>query len=70
MEHSYSFEKLDVWQKAREYVAFVYLLTDQFPDKEKFGIISQIRRAAVSITSNIAEGSSRSSLKNKSGILK
>ena len=65
MEHSYSFEKLDVWQKAREYVAFVYLLTDQFPDKEKFGIISQIRRAAVSITSNIAEGSSRSSLKEQ-----
>jgi len=65
MEHSYSFEKLDVWQKAREYVAFVYLLTDQFPDKEKFGIISQIRRAAVSITSNIAEGSSRSYLKEQ-----
>jgi len=65
MEYSYSFEKLDVWQKAREYVVFIYQLTDNFPEKEKFGIISQIRRASISITSNIAEGSSRSSLKEQ-----
>jgi len=65
MEHSYSFEKLDVWQKGREYVVFIYQLTDKFPDKEKFGIISQIRRASISITSNIAEGSSRTSLKEQ-----
>jgi len=65
MEHSYSFEKLDVWQNGREYVVFIYKLTDKFPDKEKFGIISQIRRASISITSNIAEGSSRSSLKEQ-----
>ena len=65
MEYSYSFEKLDVWQKAREYVVFIYRLTDKFPEKEKFGITSQIRRAAISITSNIAEGSSRSSLKEQ-----
>lgn len=65
MEHSYSFEKLDVWQKAREYVVFIYQITNKFPDNEKFGITSQIRRAAISITSNIAEGSSRSSLKEQ-----
>jgi four helix bundle protein len=65
MEHSYSFEKLDVWQKAREYVVFIYRITNKFPDNEKFGITSQIRRAAISIISNIAEGSSRSSLKEQ-----
>lgn len=65
MEHSFSFEKLDVWQKAREYVVFIYQITTKFPDSEKFGITSQIRRAAISITSNIAEGSSRSSLKEQ-----
>jgi len=65
MEHRYSFEKLDVWQLARKYVVFIYQLTDKFPEKEKFGIVSQIRRAAVSVTSNIAEGSSRSSLKEQ-----
>ena len=65
MEHSYSFEKLDVWQKAREYVVFIYHITNRFPDNEKFGLTSQIRRAAISITSKIAEGSSRSSLKEQ-----
>lgn len=64
-EHSYSFEKLDVWQKARTYVKTIYQLTESFPDNEKFGLISQLRRASISIVSNIAEGTSRSSLKDQ-----
>jgi four helix bundle protein len=52
----FNFEKLEVWQEA-----MVYSLTRKFPDEERFGLINQMRRAAVSISSNIAEGSSRSS---------
>ena len=62
---TYSFEKLDVWQKARTYVSTIYKLTEYFPDVEKFGLISQLRRATISIVSNIAEGTSRSSLKDQ-----
>ncbi len=63
--HNYSFEKFDVWQKAREYVTLIYKLTGSFPENEKFGLISQLRRASISIVSNIAEGTSRSSLKDQ-----
>ena len=54
---------LDVWKKSIDFVTKVYNLTEKFPNNEKFGIISQIRRAAVSIPSNIAEGSARNSKK-------
>jgi four helix bundle protein len=57
----FNFEKLDVWQKAIDFADLVYKLTRQFPDDERFGLTNQLRRAAVSISSNIAEGSSRSS---------
>jgi len=57
----FKFEKLSVWQKAIEYANQVYLLTRNFPQDERFGLTSQLRRAAVSVSSNIAEGSSRSS---------
>jgi len=63
--HMYSFEKLDVWQKSRAYVKMIYKLTKFFPEEEKFGLVSQLRRASVSIVSNIAEGTSRSSLKDQ-----
>ena len=53
---TYSFENLKVWQKAHQFVLAVYRVTLEFPDSEKFGLISQFRRAAVSITANIAEG--------------
>ena len=66
MENIFAFEKLDVYQTARLYVKNVYLLSDKFPQKEDFALTSQIRRAAVSITSNIAEGTSRFSIKDKS----
>jgi four helix bundle protein len=62
--HQYSFEKLRVWQRAREFVKRIYLLTIKFPKNEKFGIVSQLQRAAVSVSSNIAEGSSRTSGKD------
>jgi four helix bundle protein len=57
----FNFEKLDVWQKAIDFVDLVYNETRGFPAEERFGLTNQFRRAAVSISSNIAEGSSRSS---------
>ena len=61
----YSFEKLEVWKEAKEFAKVIYEITERFPDTEKFGLISQLRRASVSICSNIAEGSSRNSFKDK-----
>ncbi|HMI06130.1 MAG TPA: four helix bundle protein [Flavobacterium sp.] len=63
--YSYSFEKLEVWKEAKEFTKIVYLITSAFPDSEKFGLVPQMRRASVSICSNIAEGSSRNSYKDK-----
>ena len=53
------FRNLTVWQKSVEFARDIYRITEQFPDKEKYGLCSQLQRAAVSIPSNIAEGSSR-----------
>jgi four helix bundle protein len=57
----FNFEKLDCWQHAIEFADLVYDLTGAFPGDERFGLTNQMRRAAVSTASNIAEGSSRSS---------
>ena len=57
----FRFEKLEVWQKAVDLASDVYAATRGFPADERYGLTSQLRRAAVSISSNIAEGSSRSS---------
>jgi four helix bundle protein len=57
----FNFEKLEVWKKAVDFADFVYSTTRTFPDSERFGLTNQMRRAAVSISSNIAEGSSRHS---------
>src|SRR5229473_237101 len=57
----FNFEKLDVWQKAIDFADLVYNYTRHFPADERFGLTNQMRRAAVSISSNIAEGSSRMS---------
>ena len=51
-----SFEQLIVWQKAHQFVLDVYRLTEGFPRKETYGLTAQLRRAAVSIPANIAEG--------------
>jgi four helix bundle protein len=53
----YKFEKLEVWQLGLEYVDLIFALADQLPQTEEFNLKSQIRRAATSITLNIAEGS-------------
>ena len=57
----FNFEKLDVWQKSVALADMIYLQTRAFPTEERFGLTDQMRRAAVSISSNIAEGSSRMS---------
>jgi len=64
--HTYSFEKLEVWQLARKFVGFIYQITKIFPPEEKYGLVTQIRRASLSIASNIAEGSGRKSKKDQS----
>lgn len=65
MEYKYSFEKLEVWNDARNLVKMIYLHTNNFPERERFGLSSQMQRAAVSIVSNITEGVSRNSVKEK-----
>jgi four helix bundle protein len=52
-------KRLDVWQAAMKSTVMIYKLTDRFPEKEKFGLVSQMRRAAISIPCNIAEGAAR-----------
>ena len=64
-DYSYSFEKLDVWQESRKLVKIVYELISKFPDVERFGLCNQIRRAVISIPSNIAEGSGKKSSKEQ-----
>ena len=65
MEYKYSFEKLEVWNDARNLVKMIYLHINNFPERERFGLSSQMQRAVVSIVSNIAEGVSRNSVKEK-----
>ena len=57
-----SFKELKVWQKAYQFCLEMYKVTGSFPTDEKFGLISQIRRAAISIPSNIAEGYGRKTI--------
>ncbi|MEY4012095.1 MAG: hypothetical protein RIT22_1219 [Bacteroidota bacterium] len=63
--YTYSFEKLEVWNESKEFTKSIYTITTTFPDQEKFGLVSQLRRASVSICSNIAEGSARNTYKDK-----
>ncbi len=65
MSVTYSFEKLEVWKESRELVVLVYNHTKLFPKEELFGSTSQLRRAALSVSSNIAEGSGRKTLKDQ-----
>src|SRR5947207_1382088 len=62
-------ERLEVWQMAVDLVVSIYKETDRFPKEEKFGLTSQIGRAAVSIAANIAEGAGRNSSKEFSYFL-
>lgn len=61
----FSFEKLIVWQKSKILTVFIYKITKLFPDEEKFGLVSQMRRCAISISSNLTEGSGRNQAKDK-----
>lgn len=61
----YSFEKLKVWQESIELIKNMYRVTKDFPSDERFGLVSQLRRATVSIASNLAEGTSRKTNKDK-----
>lgn len=60
-----SFKDLNAWKEGHMLVLEIYKLTSEFPKNEQFGLTNQLRRAAVSITSNIAEGFSRTSYKEK-----
>ena len=64
-KYLFGFEKLNVWQDARVLANLIYRLTINFPGDEKFVLVAQMRRAALSVCSNIAEGSSRKSQKDQ-----
>lgn len=64
MAEKQTFRDLKVWQKSIELAKLVYEITKRMPDSERFGLMNQMRRAAVSIPSNIAEGSARQSRKD------
>ena len=57
----FNFEKLETWQKAINFADLIYAVTRSYPDDERFELTNQMRRAAVSISSNIAEGTARNS---------
>lgn len=61
----YNFEKLSVWQNARDLVKRIYIITKGFPDSEKYLLTNQMRRSAISVSSNIAEGINRTSKKEQ-----
>jgi four helix bundle protein len=63
MKFMHNFKDLKVWQKSVDLAVGIYKLTSNFPNEEKFGMISQMRRSSVSISSNIAEGSAKTSKK-------
>lgn len=65
----HNFKELKIWQNARSFVKDVYIATSNFPQEEKYGLISQMRRSAVSIPSNIAEGCGRNTDKDFSHFL-
>ncbi len=63
--HKYPFEKLTIWELSVDLTVKIYKVSGAFPSEEKFGVTSQIRRAANSVSANIAEGASRLSSKDK-----
>ena len=64
-DFQFNFEKLETWQVARQLVLKVYKLLRKFPSEERFALCDQIRRAVISVPSNIAEGNSRTSVKDQ-----
>lgn len=66
----FNFEKLQIWNEARELVKEIYKITASFPKEEVFGLTSQLRRAAVSILLNLAEGQIGLPVRRKSGFMR
>lgn len=64
MGHLKSYLDLEVWKKTKDLAREIYLLTKSFPTQEQFGLVSQLRRASISVPSNIAEGCGRDSSKD------
>jgi len=64
-KYLFSFEKLEVWQLAKKLVIGIYKISKNFPASEQYGLTSQMTRAAISVASNLAEGSSRMSRKDQ-----
>lgn len=67
--YTYNFEKLEIWQLSKNFTVMIYNATKDFPDSEKFGITNQLRRAVVSIPTNIAEGVNKITDKERSRYL-
>jgi four helix bundle protein len=67
--NQFSFERLSVWKDSKDLAKTIYLITMEFPPEEKYGIVSQIRRSAISVSSNIVEGSYRKTNKDKSNFM-
>ena len=65
----HQFKELEIWKRSRKFCSEIYQVTSRFPSDEKFGLTNQLKRAAVSVPSNIAEGSSRNSNKDFSRFL-
>jgi four helix bundle protein len=65
MSYIFSFEKLNVWIDSKELTKLIYTVTLTFPEEEKFGLTNQLRRASISVASNLAEGTSRKTIKDK-----
>lgn len=65
MEYQFAFEKLKVWHNSRELILDIYKVTNTFPKEERYCLTDQLRRAVISVASNLAEGSSRTSSKDQ-----
>ena len=63
--YKFSFEKLTAWQKSRLLTINIYKITKTFPDEERYGLTNQLRRAMISVCSNLAEGSARNHSKEQ-----
>ena len=64
-DNRFVFEKLDVWHDAKQVAILIYKVTNTFPASEQYGLASQMKRSAVSVPSNLAEGTSRTSFKDQ-----
>ena len=65
MKPIFNFQKLEAWQKARQFVRSTYTISKKLPKEELFGLTNQMRRSAVSVVANIAEGTSRQTSKDQ-----